>query len=97
MREIHVLIELPTVNLETLHLEKIRLIHHENQVVLMHPAAVRIYQPEVVHLIAQEHRAKQEMAQTHAGQGLRLSNENNPDCAREYLNLIFLKKSQEKN
>jgi hypothetical protein len=92
MREIHVLIELPTVNLETLRLEKIRLIHHANQVVPIHPAAVRICQPEVVHLIAQEHRAKQEMAQTHAGQGLRLSNENNPDCDREYLNPIFLKK-----
>jgi hypothetical protein len=63
----------------------------------MHPAAVRIYQPEVVHLIAQEHRAKQEMAQTHAGQGLRLSSESNLDCAREYLNLIFPKKSQVKN
>jgi hypothetical protein len=97
MREIHVLIELPTVNLETLHLEKILPIHKANQVVQTHPAAVRIYLPEEVHLIAQEHRAKQEMAQTHAGQDLRLSSESNPDCAREYLNLIFLKKSQEKN
>jgi hypothetical protein len=66
-------------------------------VVETHPAAVRIYLPEVVHLIAQERHAKQEMAQTHAGQGLRLSSENNPDCVLEYLNLISLKKSQVRN
>jgi hypothetical protein len=80
------------VHLEIAHLEKNLVIHHENQLAQTHLVDVKICPQEVDHRVGLERRVKQEMVQTHAGQGLRLSSANSHDFVPAFLNLISPRK-----